>query len=287
MPYSNKWFLEQLQDIGKYMLKDKLTLLISSCDKFSDLWDAYFKLLNKSWPDRRIDTILLTDCSTTRNFEGVTILSAGKGKELSERLLFALPWIKTEYILFTLDDYFPIYDINTSNIENLIYEIDSHNLDYVRLFKRPDSRIRINNTENLFWVDLNSTRDSNYLVNLYAGVWRKSFLSKTIKGPMNAWQYEVSLTRTARDLNARCAMSKGHEFEILDVVRKGKLLHKANKYLMKNNLYDGPRTVISWRTEFKINCMTFIKDHSPQCLIDLLKALMRKLGYKFFSDYIS
>ena len=29
------------------MLKNRLTLLIHSCDKFSDLWDAHIYLLNK------------------------------------------------------------------------------------------------------------------------------------------------------------------------------------------------------------------------------------------------
>ena len=49
---------------SNYLLKDKLTMVIQTCDKFSDLWEGHFKLLNKNWADRQIDTLLVTDEAT-------------------------------------------------------------------------------------------------------------------------------------------------------------------------------------------------------------------------------
>lgn len=34
------------------MLKDQMTMIILSCDKFSDLWEGHVKLLEENWPDR-------------------------------------------------------------------------------------------------------------------------------------------------------------------------------------------------------------------------------------------
>ena len=59
------------------MLKDKLTLMVHSCNKFSDLWDAHFKLLNENWRDRDLTTYLVTDDETDITFEGVQVICAG------------------------------------------------------------------------------------------------------------------------------------------------------------------------------------------------------------------
>lgn len=45
-----------------------MTMLILSCDKFSDLWDGHIKLLEKNWPDRDMDTIIVTDAPSHRDY---------------------------------------------------------------------------------------------------------------------------------------------------------------------------------------------------------------------------
>ena len=40
------------------MLTNRLECLISSCDKYSDLWDLQVYHLNKNWPDRNIRTVI-------------------------------------------------------------------------------------------------------------------------------------------------------------------------------------------------------------------------------------
>lgn len=266
------------------MLRNRLTMVIHSCDKFSDLWDGHMYLLNKNWPKRNIRTLLVTDKETDRKFEKVRIISAGEGTELSQRTEAMLPFIDTEYVLITLDDYFPIYKISSKRIEDLIDAMDRYELDYMRLFKRPDSKRKLPGSNNLYAIDLWDKKDSNYQVNLYVGIWRKSFLEKTVREPLDAWNYELSLSKIAREVNAKCAMSKGKEFETLDVVRKGQILHKANRYLKKYDLYHGSRTVISWKTEWRINIFTFIKDHTPQAFVDWGKGILRKRGHHFYSD---
>ena len=61
------------------MLKDKMTLVINSCDKFSDLWDEHVRILNENWSDREVETLLVTDRPTDRKLERVRIFSAGEG----------------------------------------------------------------------------------------------------------------------------------------------------------------------------------------------------------------
>lgn len=263
-------------------MNNRLTLLIHSCDKFSDLWDGHIKLLNENWSDRCVRTLLVSDKHNARKWDNVELICAGEGTELSERTKVALKYINTEYVLITLDDYFPIHKIDSNKIERLINIMDKEQLDYIRLFKDPNSFKRFKAYEKLYEITL----DRNYQVNLYQGIWRKSFVEKTITSKMNAWQYEVSLTPTARDVNAKCVLSKGKEFEILDVVRKGKILHKANRYLRKHNLYDGVRPVIDRKDEIRIFVFNRGKRILPRKLAILVKRILIKHGYTFYSDSI-
>ena len=261
----------------KINLEDKLSLMVHSCNKFSDLWDAHFNLLNKNWADRKVDTCLVTDSPTEKTFDSVTVFSAGEGKELSERIESVLPSIKTEYILVTLDDYFDIYPISSEKIANLVEIMDKEKLDYICIFERPKTTVKYKDYKNLYEVDL--TKD--YRVNLYPGIWRKDFMAKTIREPLNAWMYEVSLTPIAREVGARCAQIKGDEFPILDVVRKGKLLRKANRYLKKHDLYHGDRPVRTVKEEFALFVITWGNRLLPRFVVNLAKKV---LHLKTFSD---
>ena len=43
------------------MMENNFSIIISTCDKFSDLWDAHILLLNQNWADRNVETFLVTD----------------------------------------------------------------------------------------------------------------------------------------------------------------------------------------------------------------------------------
>lgn len=265
------------------MLKDKLTLLIHSCDKFSDLWPAHVKLLNQNWPDRGIRTILLTDKPRDDQYEGVEIIGAGDGKEITERIRHVLPLIDTEYVLVTLDDYFVTTPINTARIARLVEIMEREHYDYIRLFDRPHCPLTSSGHKDIYTYTL----DHDYRVNLYSGIWRKDFIERTLGDRvLNAWEFEVTLTERARNANGNCAVSHGKEFPILDVVRKGKILPKAYKYLMKHDLYHGNRSMMPYLATYKLAVKTFwarLIGKLPSPAVRTIKKICVLLGMKSFS----
>ena len=70
----------------------------------------------------------------------------------------------------------------------------------------------------------------------------------------------------------------------MDVVRKGKLLTKANNYFKKHPIYNGNREVMKRKDEIWIEVKTISKFLLPTRLVNVLKSLMRKMGMEFFSD---
>ena len=263
------------------MLTNKMTLLIHSCGAYSDLWDGQVELLNRNWADRNVKTIILTDTNPNGyEYEGIDVVCAGQSKEITERLTHVLPFIETEYVFVTLDDYYLIEKVDNARIEYLLSQMDEQKLDYIRLFPDPPSKDKIG--DGLYKIH-QEERKSSYYVNLYAGIWRKSFIEKTLGETLNAWQYEVSLTPIVHKLNTPCAMTFGKEYVILDVVRKGKLLHKAYNYFKKDPVYKGTRSVIARREELKLAFRTFLNQHLPRKVTQTLKKIMIKCGKTFYS----
>ena len=264
------------------MLKDKMTMFIFSCEKFSDLWDGHVELLEKNWADRGMDTYIVTDAHHETNYQNVSVMAAGEGLEFSQRLEYALQQIDTEYVFVTLDDYFLIEPVSNEKIAALLEMMDKEQLDYVRLYKRPK---RANGEKLAGYTNVRRIiNDSPYSVNLYVGIWRKSFFEKMVADVRDIWRFEISLCRIATSLNANCAVSNNREFVILDVVRKGKILNRANRYFKKHGIYHGDRPVQSKWYEFKLGVRTLGARHMPQFVINAARKLMIKCGHHYFTQ---
>ena len=54
------------------MLKDKLTILVCSCDRYEDLWIPFFTLLRKYWGSKDVRILLNTE-SLGFSFDGLEI----------------------------------------------------------------------------------------------------------------------------------------------------------------------------------------------------------------------
>lgn len=109
-------------------------------------------------------------------------------------------------------------------------------------------------------------------------------MKSVIREPRNAWKFEVSLTRVATELGAKCAMTNNGEYKILDVVRKGKLLHKAVRYFKKNPVYHGDRSVISIWYEIKLGIRTWGIRLMPKFITKAARSFMIKSGHHYFSQ---
>lgn len=267
------------------MRKQPFEIIISTCDKFSDLWEANALLLNQNWPERPT-TWLVTDAPTDRKLQGIEIIAAGEGLEMPDRLAVAMEKIQSEYIVFTLDDYFFTQPIDVAKLLRVLEYMEDKRVDYVQLYPQPRDFLRRDGAKEskeypgIYMLDI---REGNYRVVLTPGIWRKDFMRKTLKGGMNAWQYEVSLTGIAREVGAVCATSNCGELPYLDVIRKGKLLRKANRYFRKNPIYRSDREVMKLRDEWALNLRTWLKFWMPRGVLRAMKKMMIRLGHSFYS----
>lgn len=269
--------------------KSRFTVIISTCDKFSDLWDANIYFLNKNFKSYNEDVkvLLVTDDVTNRKFDGVEIISAGNGTEITERLKVALNTVETQYILFLLDDYFLTEKIDMNLLVDDMEFMDSESVDYLRLYPASKHYLKKEGATPVVGFPLFYIRNiekGDYKISLYPGLWKTDFMRMTLEQKMNAWQYEVALTEMARTLNAKCAISNHNELPFLDVIRKGKLLNKANNYLKNYPNFKLDRTVMKRKDEFLIWFKTRLRHWLPEGVFRALKKQMIKQGHEFYSD---
>lgn len=260
-----------------------LSLVIFTCDKFSDLWDAGLSLLEQNWGNRNIKTYLVTDAPTDRRFNDVEVISAGVGSEMSQRMKKILDIIDTDYLLVTLDDYFFTKPIDDSKIERCLQIVEKEKIDYFRLYTFINAKYfkeKYADYPDVYRV----TTDARYNINLYPAIFSKAFLMSTVDEVKNAWQYEVSLTRKGAAYGANCALIRPNALYMLDVVRKGKLLRPAARYLKKNGLYHGNRPVMELWPYVKINAVYLLKRILPRSMVNWIRRILMQLGFHFYSE---
>ena len=161
----------------------KFTLLISSCDSYLHLLPNFAALERKYFK---------VDCP--KIFVGETegadsFFSILPGKiPWGARILTALEEVKTEYVIFVLDDYFFSRQIKEEELNGYISLIEKYNADKLILDgHHPDYRLRKLEETDLYILE----NYSMYLTSIQFGLHKTDFLKKTIKSHYTPWDYEI------------------------------------------------------------------------------------------------
>lgn len=170
---------------------ENLTILISSCDKYEDLWEPFFKLLKKYGNQLTKCPIVLNTESKQFSYDGLNISCPNNYKssvEWGRRLRTTLETITTDYVLFLLDDFFLQKPANCETIAKCIKWLDN------------DREVGAFNFVPIEPANKESAKYKNfcympvkmqYRFNAQAGIWRKDVLYNSILDIESPWDWEV------------------------------------------------------------------------------------------------
>ena len=255
------------------------SIIVNSCDKYSDLWESHFALLREYWQGELPPTYLVTDQITDKCFAGVEILVFNG--DVPARLLQACKMIESNRVLITLDDYFVIGNIYGETINYLVNYTVENKIDYLRIYDRRYTKAKhYQDVKIMKKLDL----DEKYAISLYPAIWDKSFFEYCAENDGNVWGFEPGLTEKAKLYNANCYSNNSGSFPILDVVRKGGVLRKANRYLKKHNINIGDRKLVNIKIEIRQVLADFIWWHMPRWVYRVARSACEKIGMKFYSE---
>lgn len=177
-----------------------VAFVLSSCDKCSDLWDPFFTLVKRHWPDFDYRVYLCTD-SKQFFFEGFDIfcpLKMRDGSTWSENLMALLELVGEEYVLLMLDDFWLKADVDVNRLhryEQMMKE--DQNIGFICLVHQLEPSA--DNPISLDYPELIKYGSQTlYRVTTQAGLWRRDYLLSLLRRHESAWWFEMFGSKRSR-----------------------------------------------------------------------------------------
>lgn len=218
-----------------------LAILVMSCDKYKGVWNDFFNLKEKFWPDCPYPCYLATD-SVEYNRDGVKLIHFGNIRLWTVCVKKALDQIAENYVALFLEDAFICDKVDTSVIESDLAFIMDNKADFFTLEK---SRVgdKNNPAENVAPHIWRINKHCHYGIETSAAIWEKSFFYKQLnREDCDAWQFEINLFNDAVSEhglpgNIFCDDRTPFNISPVEVIRVGKLRPQAIKFF-KERGYD-------------------------------------------------
>lgn len=178
------------------MKTNNCTLLIASCDNYSDLWDPFFELLNRFWKDLQYDIVLSTESS---NYVGKyhkinNIHPSLPSVSWSKRIYDSLDKIENDYVILMLDDFFLKGKVDNERVTKTLNWLKA-NKNIATFTYWP---ISFDGIETNFEGFEERPKVAKYKVSAILGIWNKKTLMKYLCDyDENAWQWEINATERA------------------------------------------------------------------------------------------
>lgn len=263
---------------------DNISLLIIGYDPYKDVWDHYFELLNKYWPDRP-QTFLASNILMP-NYENVTVIPCGEDAEWSKKVYTAIDAIPTDYVVLLLEDFFTTRPVNGDNFEDLVRIIEKNNVDFCKLLNQ--TKIKGKSYDGKPYLHI-LDENSDYGISLQPAIWKKNFLKDLVGSDnYNAWIFELNQVRNKTHLRSD-VVALGDDRNILEIthtVVQCKYLRKSIKVFEKQGYHidTGTRPVMTFSENLKYDLKCRVSELSPKCLRPILKKIGKLMNVDFVSD---
>jgi hypothetical protein len=169
------------------------SILISSCDAYSDLWDSFFSLFRKFWPDNPFEIYLSAETKNYQNkYFDIHVINDREGNKFwSRRIVYTLSKIKTKYVILILDDFY-LYDaVNTASIFDCI--------GYMRLNPQVASftffPISLDTVESSYPGWELRRKEGKFKVLSILALWNKEILTEYLSADENIWEWEANASK--------------------------------------------------------------------------------------------
>lgn len=182
-------------------MNDKVTILINSCDLYKSAWEPFLKLFLIQWPDCPYNFVINSE---TLDYHGEiknvrAIHPDDKTLTWTQRFIYVLNHIESEYILFFIEDYFVLNPVNTKVFEHAVKVLEKNpNVGMICLASTHKENIKTNDYED---EDFYSRKiDEKNLIWCRTNLYRKDYLLKLLRDHETIWNFESYASYRAMNL---------------------------------------------------------------------------------------
>lgn len=209
------------------------SIIVSSYDAYSDVWEPFFCLFFRYWPDCPFPIYLISETKKYPDSRVKTI-NIGEDKKWATNTKKALGQINTRYILNLLEDFLFTKKVDTERIINLLNILKKNNAGCLKLDPTPLPDKKYKNYTEVGEI----SKDVNYSVSLLAGFWNKKIFEKLIKDGESAWQMEI--VGSKRAINIQEPFLSTYDKPILyfypTAIKRGSWFYDAAKFCKREGV---------------------------------------------------
>jgi hypothetical protein len=160
-------------------------LVISSCDKYQDLWGPSLALHRRFWPDCPYPTFLMSETVPVEDAR-VRPLLGGAGLTWSGMALNALRMLPHRDILFMIEDFFLTRPVSTATVESRRRSLHALGGVYLRLVPAPRPNRRVPGHAGIGEHE----RGSPFRASLQAAFWDRRTFVDLLRPDESIWDFE-------------------------------------------------------------------------------------------------
>lgn len=272
-------------------LYDDVSILVVGFDGYVDVWNHFFELMNKYWPNRP-KTYLATS-EAKPEYEGVEVVTAGPNTEWSLRARAGLEKITTPYVILMLEDFFITDYVDDTLVKECLELVEQDNILFyqilVQLIKQTWEKGKPYKGNKRIHI---IPSDKKYGINLQAAIWNTDFLREKIGTEnYNAWLFEMNQLDTERYNQEKIdyLIDDRNILNITHTVVQSKYLRGAVRRIEKqgHHIDLSERPMLSKKDDFKYNLKLFMYSVTPKWLVGPAKSIGRLMKVDFVTDRIS
>ncbi len=211
------------------------SIVIPSCDAYSDAWDPFFGFFFKYWPDCPFQIYLISE---TKSFgdNRVKPILLGKDFGWANNVDKALKQIPDKYFIYFLEDVFLLKTVDTARVLRLLEITKRDNVACLRLYPAPGPDMLYTKDKELGIIGKNAP----YRVSTMTAIWNKNSFLELMRSGENAWQMEWDGTKRSSVMN-ELFLSVYKKNPAIDyyatAIKRGKWFYDAIALCKKEGIY--------------------------------------------------
>lgn len=225
-------------------INHKTTIVLNTCDAYSDVLPLFFAALNEYWPTNNYDIVINSEKKTYSEYNAVTHTYSLNFSSWGARLINTLESIETEFVIMLFDDFLLEDFVRVDTIESaehFLLSSEETSVVYLMDTKLPF----IESSEKNQFVKL--FNKCNFRLNSYPGLWRREHLISYTGIYDNPWAWEVfgsyrtfQVKSSFYSLNPNFPNTFSYNYQKGGAIYRGKWVkevvdHKISKYRLDIN----------------------------------------------------
>ena len=256
-----------------------LAVYVSSCDVCSDLWDTFFSMIDRFWPDCCYPIYLINNEYPFKH-DGVHVMNTGAEVNWFYRTILSLNNLREKYIMFMLEDYLISKQIKNEMIDEILNFMDSNEAYYYQL--------SVGNTGSKSDLRTQVSARTNYPVSLQPALWQREKFLDILNGIIGKtpWDFEYYFTQKYQD---KTDIIKGVYHDTRDIlgykngVLRGKWIPSTLDYYKELGISidTGNREIMSATRMRKYRIAEFIHKNFPRSVKRVGKKILKLLHFDY------